>query len=238
MCKIIFFVLVVAISTTAQLDVAFMIGDHREHWDEALNYFGSDGRFGDVDFYDCSDDSTPPVGVFLCYDVIVAGGTASYLEPVIFGDRLADYADQGGCVVVEAGKLSNWPWRGGIGGRWYGDGYAPYYAENTDMHEGDADLVIDEPGHTIFNSVSGLWDSHWRVETILRSDAVELAHFPDSGGVAVNAAQTVVAANFQAYDHHLWTGDGFLILANAACWLAAHSGVQEMSWGQIKAEFE
>jgi hypothetical protein len=236
MNKVALLVLLTATFVVAQLDVAFMIGDYMAHWDEALDYFEADGRFGDVDFYDCSDDSTPPVSVFLCYDVVVAGGTASYLEPVIFGDRLADYADQGGCVVVEAGKLSNWPWRGGIGGRWYGDGYAPYYAENTDMHEGDADLVIDEPGHEIFDGVSGLWDSHWRVETILRSDAVELAHFPDSGGVAVNARENVVGINYMCGAHG-WTGDGFLIMANAACYLAAHSDVREMSWGQIKATF-
>ncbi|MCX7021830.1 MAG: hypothetical protein NTW26_06100 [bacterium] len=214
-----------------------MIGDYRDHWDEVLNYFESDGRFGDVDFYDCSDDSTPPVGVFSCYDVIVAGGTASYREPVIFGDRLADYVDQGGCVVVETGKLMNWPWSGGIGGRWHDDGYCPYYSENPGGLEGDEDLIIDEPGHAIFDGVSGLWDSLYRVDTILRSGAVELAHFPDSGGVAVNAWENVVGLNYMCGAHN-WTGDGYLILANAACYLAAHSDVREMSWGQIKAEFE
>ena len=233
---IVFLVFLTATLCVAQLDVAFMIGDHRTHWDEVLDYFEGDGKFSDVDFYDCWEGDTPPVGVFLCYDVIVAGGTGSYREPVIFGDRLADYVDQEGCVVVEAGKLTNWPWRGGIGGRWHDDGYAPYYSENTDMLEGNQDLVIDDPGHEIFDSVAGLWDSYWRNVTILRDSATELAHFPDTGGVAVNAQENVVGLNYMCGAHG-WTGDGFLIMANAACYLAAHSDIQETSWGQLKASF-
>jgi len=230
---IIFLVLLTAALGTAQLDVAFMIADHRYEWDDALDCFESDGRFGDVDFYDCEDGSTPPVGVFLLYDVIVAGGMGNYREPEKFGDRLADYVDLGGCVVVEAGKLTIY----GIGGRWRSDGYAPYYTESADWHEGYQDLVIDEPGHAIFDDVSGLWDSRYRVDTILRSGAIELAHFADAGGVAVNARENVVGLNYLG-GYHWWTGDGYLIMANAACWLAAHSEVREMSWGQIKAEFE
>jgi hypothetical protein len=72
------------------------------------------------------------------------------------------------------------------------------------------------------------------VDTILSSGAVELAHFPDTGGVAVNAQENVVGVNYLAGAHR-WTGDGFLIMANAACYLAGHSDVQETSWGQIKA---
>lgn len=208
MYKVIFLVLLTVVLGAAQLDVAFMVTERREFWAETIGFFEDDGRFSDVDFYDCREGSTPPVGVFLLYDAVVVGGGPMLLEPRIFGDRLADYVDLGGCVVVEAGKLSNWPWSGGIGGRWHYDGYAPYYSENTDWFESDEDLVIDDPGHEIFDGVSGLWDSRYRVDTILQDGAVELAHFPDTGGVAVNAQENVVGVNYLAGSHR-WTGSAF-----------------------------
>jgi len=141
-------------------------------------------------------------------------------------------------VVVTSGGIVYYPDHEGIGGRWRSDGYCPYYSFTSIYLEGYLDLIIDQPGHEIFEGVSGLWDSYWRADTYTRSGAVELAHFPDAGGVAVNAAGNVIAANYLPEDIHRWTGDGYLIMANAACWLAAHSNVREMSWGQIKAEFE
>ncbi|MCK4593635.1 hypothetical protein KAU45_03975 [bacterium] len=74
-------------------------------------------------------------------------------------------------------------------------------------------------------------------DTILRSGAVELAHFADTGGVALSMAENVAATNYTPHIGHRWTGDGYLIMANAACYLTGYSEVREASWGQIKATF-
>jgi len=231
MYKAPFIILLMVTLTAAQLDVIFMVTEDRSHWNEAIFYLEDDGRFGEVDYYDLWSYNAPPLGYFQMYDVVVVGGLGDIKQSVVFGDRLADYADGGGCVVVDAGQLYR------VRGRWRDEGYPPYYSETDDMLEGEEDLIIDEPGHAILEGVSGLWGCYWRADVLLRPGADELAHFPDSGGVAVNARQNVVGLNYMCGAHG-WTGDGYLILANAACWLAAHSDVREMSWGGIKAVFE
>jgi hypothetical protein len=97
-------------------------------------------------------------------------------------------------------------------------------------------MIIDQPDHYIFTGVERLWDCNWRVETIMREGATELAHFADAGGVAVNAEESVVGLNYLITDE--WIGEGYLIMANAAYYLAGGAAVRETSWGQIKAEFE
>jgi hypothetical protein len=232
---IILFILLTTTLGTAQLDVAFMITNHDYEWGPALDFFNADERFDEVNYYDCHL-YTPDFDEFLYHDVVITGGTSSYYEPIIFGDRLADYVDLGGCVIVTACSLTQWPLGGGIGGRWHDDGYCPYYSDNPNLLEGYEDLIIDDPRHEIFDGVAGLWDSRWRADTILRSGAVELAHFPDSGGVAINDQENVVGVNYLG-GNHLWSGDGYLIMANAACYLAGYSEVRETSWGKIKAQF-
>ncbi|MBD3372734.1 MAG: hypothetical protein GF403_08470 [Candidatus Coatesbacteria bacterium] len=88
------------------------------------------------------------------------------------------------------------------------------------------------------NGVSAV-DNVWaRVQTSLRSGAYELAHFVDAGGVAVDEDETVIGVNYRSRDDRDWTGDGWLLLANAACWLCDYSTVRETSWGAIKARGE
>jgi hypothetical protein len=73
------------------------------------------------------------------------------------------------------------------------------------------------------------------VQTELRAGAVELAHFADAGGVALNADESVCGINYSSSDDHFWTGDGFRLIANAACYLADYVDIQPSSWGRIKA---
>ena len=233
MRRVLFFILLTATLASATIDVAFMLSEPRADWEEVLGFFEDDGRFGELDYYDCSSD-TPPVGVFVLYDVVIVGGVAEYGDYMLFGDRLADYVDQDGLVVVEGGKLAHRSY-GGIGGRWFDDGYSPYYTILRYPLEDPEDLIIDQPDHYIFTGVERLWDCSWRIDTTMREGATELAHFPDAGGVAVNAAENVVGLNFLSSDE--WIGEGYLIMANAACFLAGYADVQDTSWGQIKATF-
>lgn len=234
MYRVFFAILLTASFAFAAVDVAFMVSEPKADWDGVMDFFKDDWRFGDVDYYDCTE-LTPPTGVFVLYDVIVVGGVAEYLDAMLFGDHLADYMDQGGRVVVEAGKLAHRSY-GGIGGAWFDGGYAPYYSIKRYPITGLEDLVIDDADHYIFTDVVRLWDCNWRIDTTMREGAIEIAHFPDAGGVALNAAETVAGINFLVTDS--WIGDGYLIFANAAAYVSGQAAVEELSWGSIKAEFK
>jgi hypothetical protein len=220
----------------AGLDAAFMVGNFYQYWSESIEYVGNDPRFEYPYWMDISH-FTPSVEWMNNYDALFIGGDFPK-EPDEFGDNLADYVDGGGCVVCIFEILFYDPVGFGIGGRWMEDEYAPYGPIPDEwLVLDEQDLNILEPEHPIFEGVSHLNDvySHFPLE--LRPGAREIADFPDYPGIAINAGNTVVGLDYVCNNPQCWTGDGFLIMANAACWLAAHSDVREMSWGRIKASF-
>ena len=236
--KTVILMLVLPLVALAGLDAVFLVGDFYQYWSEVVEYVRDDPRFDDVYFIHIMD-FTPSLELMRNFDALFIGGTHTE-EPDEFGDNLADYVDGGGCVVCISEMLfydpGSW-W--GIGGRWAADEYAPYGPIPGEFIVYDyQDLNILEPEHPIFEGVSHLSDvySHFPLE--LRPGANEIADFPLYPGIAINAGNTVVGLDYVCNDPRGWTGDGFLILANAACYLAAHSDVRETSWGQIKAEFE
>ncbi len=235
--KTVILLLVLPLVAFAGLDVAFFLADTEDDWIPTLDYFNNDSRFDLVAFVSCAT-FTPPLVAFQFYDVVFYGGWSPYMNPELFGDRLADYVDSGGFAVgINVGMLAGL-WRYGITGRWEEEGYCPYRRTPEGWGFFYEDLIIDHPEHPIFDGVGYVHDSYLRIYCELRNGATELAHFSTTGGVAINGDETAVGINIEGSDYLQWTGDGFLIMANATCYLAAHSDVQEMSWGQIKAEFE
>ena len=237
MRRLLFVILILALPSMGGIKVAFFLADTEDDWLPTLDYFNDDSRFDMVFFLSCGG-RTPELSTFQFFDVVFYGGWSPYLNPELFGDRLADYVDSGGCAIGLTVGMYARPDHWGITGRWEAEGYCPYRRTVEDLPFSYEDLIIDQSEHPIFDGVSYVHDSYYRIYCELRSGATELAHFSDTGGVAVNADGTAVGINIEGSDYYRWTGDGFLIMANAACWLAAHSSVQEMSWGQIKAEFE
>jgi hypothetical protein len=230
-------ILVLALPSISGVKVAFFLADPEDYWSAALAYFNADPRFDMVFFLGCGG-LTPELSTFQSFDVVFYGGWTPYFNPELFGDRLADYVDSGGHAVgITLGMLAGL-WTYGITGRWEEEGYCPYRRTLEDWCFFFDDLVIDNPEHPIFDGVGYVHDSCYRIYCDLRAGAAEVAHFSTTGGVAVNADQTAVGINIEGADLLHWTGDGYLIMANAACWLAAHSDVREISWGRIKAEFE
>jgi hypothetical protein len=235
--KTVILLLLLPLVALAGLDAVFLVGDFYQYWSEAVDFVKNDPRFEVVYFYNIIN-FTPPLEFMRNFDALFIGGTHTE-EPDEFGDNLADYVDGGGCVVCIFGMLFYDPGGWGIGGRWLEDEYAPYGPIPGEYIVYDyQDLNILEPEHPIFEGVSHLSDvySHFPLE--LRPGAHEIADFPDYPGIAINAGSTVVGLDYPCYNHHYWTGDGFLIMANAACYLAAQVEVRETSWGWIKAGFE
>jgi len=234
--KTVVLLLVLPLAALAGLDAAFLVADFYQYWSEAIEYVRNDPRFEYVYWMDTSY-FTPSVELMNNYDVLFIGGDFPK-EPDEFGDNLADYVDGGGCVVCIFEILFYDPVGFGIGGRWLEDEYAPYGPIPGEFYVLDyQDLNILEPEHPIFHGVSHLHDVHAHFILELRPGASEIADFPLYPGIAINAGNTVVGLDYVCNNPRGWTGDGFLIMANAACWLAAHSAVREMSWGLIKASF-
>jgi len=196
----------------------------------------SDPRILDVTRFGISS-TLPPLYQLLIFDCVIATGSFTVCDPVAYGDLLADYVDEGGGVLcVREAMLGSYSYyESAPTGRWEAEGYCPYECISSLLINEDMDLIIDQPSHSIFDGVDGVDDVPLRVRTALRSGAYELAHFVDAGGVAVNEDETVVGVNYSAENDPYWTGDGWLLLANAACWLCDYSSVSEASWGCIKA---
>jgi len=231
------------LAALAVVDVAFMVASkHEPEWWRPMDYLKEDPRFGLVDWIDCTT-FTPPLGVMQYYDVIFTGGQRSLHDQDAFGDNLADYVDNGGFVIPILYMLAYESGGVGIGGRWLEYGYSPYKPKEGsywDWFSGRLlDLTILEPEHPIFQGVSYLNDVEYHVLGELRPGAREIAYFtyPQYPGIAINADDTVVALDYDCQRFDEWTGDGYLIMANAACWLAEQTAVHKMSWGEIKASF-
>jgi hypothetical protein len=174
--------------------------------------------------------------VLKLYDCALNDGFHSICDPVAFGDLLADYVDGSGKVLsISYGMMGPFGDEGSPTGRWWDEGYCPYECVSFDRIHTYKNLIIDEPGHPIFDGVDNVNGVFGRVRTELRAGAVELAHFADAGGVALNADETVCGINYRSTDDHDWTGDGFRLIANAACYLADYVDTQPSSWGRIKA---
>ena len=227
--------LVVLAVASEPISVAILVADYYYFY-ELHQALEADPRTGWVNRISISD-SLPLLEHLQNYDCVVTDGFFTVCDPIAYGDLLADYVDGGGRVlsVFYAMMGSYGPNDCAPTGRWEADGYCPYECTSPVFFNGYTDLIIDEPGHPVMYGVSAV-DNVWaRVQTSLRSGAYELAHFVDAGGVAVNEDETVVGVNYRSRDDRDWTGDGWLLLANAACWLCGHSGVSETSWGRIKA---
>ncbi len=228
-------VFAVVLTIAEPIDILIPVGNY-DHFDDLFQALDTDPRTGNVTRISIRD-SLPPLTFFQMYDCVVTDGFFPVCDPVAFGDLLADYVDGGGRVlsVFYAMMGSYGPNDCAPTGRWEADGYCPYECTSPVFFNGYTDLIIDEPGHPVMYGVSAV-DNVWaRVQTSLRSGAYELAHFVDAGGVAVNEDETVVGVNYRSSYDRDWTGDGWLLLANAACWLCDYSSVSEASWGCIKA---
>jgi hypothetical protein len=85
---------------------------------------------GTVDTFD-SFSGTPSAATLATYDLVVGTGDSSYQDPVLWGDRLADFLDAGGAELQFA--YDNWEDEGAHPtGRFESGGYPPFIPGNND----------------------------------------------------------------------------------------------------------
>lgn len=104
--------------------------------------------------------STPPLSTFMQYDVIYTWSLNLYDDAVLVGDRLADYVDAGGKLVIAqfAYSIGSVPGaeKGPLAGRVMTTGYSPLTAgsPNGNLAEKKIDVgSLGFPLHPIFNFV-------------------------------------------------------------------------------------
>ncbi len=159
------------------------------------------------------------------YDIIVTTNNTQWLSggnvsPVLVGDVLADFIDQGGKVIANCFAYDYDAWA--LEGRFIDDNYGPFSGTSTDF-TGSVNLgTVLEPAHPIMNGVSAISNSYLWQNPILAPGATLIADWSDgSHFLAVN--DNVVALNILPSDGGGapgWTGDLATLYHNAIAWLS------------------
>ena len=106
-------------------------------------------------------DSVPSLATFKKYDVVFVWSINPFIDPVLTGNRLADYVDGGGSVVISQFSMSEHPLpsaaKGPMRGRIMTPGYCPLTvgtvnsANDNNENKKIAVQSLDFPLHPIFN---------------------------------------------------------------------------------------
>lgn len=123
-----------------------------------------------------TDSGTPSAESLTGYDLVVSLGDSSYFDPVLWGDRLADYVDAGGAVLQTA--YDNWEDADAAPtGRFESGGYPPLLrGDNLNAVVTLGTIVV--PGHPIVEGLPAI-PSTDNTTTPLAPGATLLAKWSD-----------------------------------------------------------
>ena len=180
--------------------------------------------FDSVDHINASSSAsfTPTLTDLQAYDAVLAFSTATFDDPIALGNVLADYYDGGGRVVTAfATATSSLP--RAIEGR-FGSDYM--LLDNSGGFSGNDDSLgtIFEPSSPLLAGVSSL-SAGWAYQSTggLANGGITVAEWNDSGEPLVIRGEIGnrqrVDLNFypisSEINSNFWTGDGFILMANA-----------------------
>eukprot|EP00698_Gefionella_okellyi_P010804 TRINITY_DN2831_c0_g1_i1.p1 TRINITY_DN2831_c0_g1~~TRINITY_DN2831_c0_g1_i1.p1 ORF type:complete len:402 (+),score=106.82 TRINITY_DN2831_c0_g1_i1:89-1294(+) len=182
--------------------------------------------------------ATPTLATMQEYDVVLLSPDSNWFNANALGNRLNNYINAGGAVVVMAFEFGRVGGPGfAIGGNWNSSGWDPLVANGTSVSGGGpisvtADVLTNPifsgllSGSTVqFNSGSSTYRSS---PTTLAPGATQLAHYATGEIFAasrpINATRNVVALNFfppsQAARADFWVSGGGQLMANAIVYAA------------------
>jgi hypothetical protein len=186
-----------------------------------------------VDYFDARA-ATPTAELLNTYGCVYTWTNAACSDPVLFGDRLADYVDQGGHVVL--GEFCTYTTGNPLGGRIMTAAYSPVTSPNgtnhfvVDAYAGDGTTCIHR-GVTAYASYSrdvlvlqgaGVADGHYKDGEIAH------AYRPDRKVIYSNGCGDATNAAFGA------SGDWPILIANG-CACAEEVPTLPNTWGAVKA---
>ncbi len=185
--------------------------------------------FSTVEDYDGSL-TTPSLAQLKGYDGVIVASTAAFADPVLLGDRLADYVETGAGVVVVGGAFANGT---AVGGRLESQYLPATISVGTPI---DAMDGLQAPGHQWLTglpfvpghpSVYGFnrFSGDWRItNTAARSGVSVTAEWADGVPLAVVREGTKAAGPVAALNLHTarFTGDGARLVVQTALWAVGY----------------
>ena len=169
--------------------------------------------------YDASR-ATPSISFLNLYSAIDVWPNGLFFDRQLLGNRLADYVDLGGGVILhqfcfETGQLS---------GRIMTD-YSPFTSGNIQNHE--TALGDYQPYHPLMQNVNAITD-FWSAHVALQNGGVRVVSWDDSTGfVAYNPNHQVVAINGFIGSNRQFTGDMMILTHNAINFIKRPTFVEE-----------
>ncbi|OGD71846.1 MAG: hypothetical protein A2Y64_08350 [Candidatus Coatesbacteria bacterium RBG_13_66_14] len=156
--------------------------------------------------------ATPTLEHLLNYGCVYTWSNYDFADGTTLGDRLADYVDQGGTVVI-----SNFCWtsKWGLYGRIQTDpDYAPL-GHNGNCAYSYTELGSYDHDHPFMDGVSSITRIYYMSYVLKEPSATWIA---DTASLyplcAVNADFNVAGVNMFPGDARLWTGDGWKLYNN------------------------
>jgi hypothetical protein len=183
---------------------------------------GLKDHFSVVDYFD-GTSSTPSLETLQKYDAMVTySGWGWYHDYVAFGNVAADYADEGGGVVLT--QLNHYDGTNYyLGGRMLDE---PYMTINRGSSNLAVELGDHDPDHPIMEDVSSVYGTLNINNTTPYETATWVATWTvQLPGVYVSSNEKVVGINMYVSDQASNSGDWIQLIANALDYAAAGAGV-------------
>lgn len=145
---------------------------------------------------------------------------AGNISPVVIGDLLADFIDNGGKVIVNSFAYDYGLWA--LAGRFVTDSYGPFTAATVDFNGTSSLGTIHEASHPIMDGVATIGNSYLWQDPALAAGATLIADWSDGNHFAA-ANDNVVALNIlpsNGTGAAGWTGDLATLYHNSIVWLS------------------
>lgn len=182
------------------------------------------GWFTSVDSFDARV-GTPEASLLANYDALLVFSNVPFQDRALLGDRLADYYDQGGGVVVS--MFGNADTNMGLSGRWVAQNYGSFLPIGFLGFDGPHTLgTVHQPGHFLMQGVETFdgGPGSWRpLATNLLPGSTRIASWSDGSILAAipNSPRIVDLGwhpgSYGACGSGGWdpTTDGWVMLRNA-----------------------
>ena len=210
-CIVVCFLIFVAGSALA-FDVAIVYSDSNISILE--NALDSDPRIGFMDTIDVSlnASSVPLTSLLAEYDVLFIHGGNEWLDAETLGNRLANYVDAGGALVLDSASFIL-VGGGTVTGRLLEEHYMPLKSDGQAF--GDWALGDHDPDHPLMADIDTL-TTIWMTTSDLTSGATLHASW-DDGENLIATLESVVCINMFCGNSFL-VPDGDVLAVNAVVW--------------------
>jgi len=161
-----------------------------------------------IEIYD-GTRAVPSLSLLQQYNTAVVWSNTGFSDAATMGNRLADYLDDGGAVVLlQFCFADGWELQGRLM-----SSYSPF-AAGANRHETHT-LGWHQTGHYLMNGVNAISD-YFTANVTIQNGGVTVASWDDSSPfVAYNPTNDMVVINGYIGGAHLYTGDMMTLVHNA-----------------------